>query len=75
MNVLYIYAEWNTAEAYIVAQNWEKINVTEWVLEMWDDWFIIKLKPNWKTVDLPLPWVYDDNKFSVINIAKAIFEK
>ena len=74
MNILYIYAEWDTQEAYIVAQNWEKINVTEWRLEMQDNCFAIKLKQNGKTVDLPLLWIYNDNKFSVINIAKSVFK-
>ncbi len=73
MKVLYIYADWETWKAYIVAQNWELININQAVLEMADEWFIIKLKPWGKQVDLPFKWMYDENKFSVINIAEHIF--
>lgn len=73
MKLLYIYADWETGKAYIVAQNWDLININQAVLEMADEWFIIKLKPWWKQVDLPLKWIYDDNKFAVINIAECTF--
>lgn len=74
MKLLYIYADWETGKAYIVAQNWDLININQAILEMTDEWFIIKLKPWGKQVDLPLKWIYDDNKFSVINIAECTFE-
>jgi hypothetical protein len=75
MKILYIYADWETGKAYIVAQNWDLININQAVLEAADECFIIKLKPWGKQVDLPLKWMYDDNKYSAINIAERIFDE
>ena len=73
MQLEYIYADWKTWKAYIVAENDGMINVAEGTLEMWDDCFIIK--HSWRSTDLPLKWMYDDNKFSIINVAKSVFDE
>ena len=72
MQLEYIYADWENWKAYIVAQNGDMINVAEWRLEMWDDCFVIK--HSWRSTDLPLKWMYNENKFSVVNIAKSVFD-